>query len=38
MKKAVLFSVVLTGVGIASAALPPQYQNMKDLDVMVEYI
>ena len=38
MKKAVLFSVVFTGVGIASAALPPQYQNMKDLDMIVEYI
>lgn len=38
MKKTVLFSVVLTGVGIPSAALPPQYQNMKDLDVILEYI
>lgn len=38
MKKAVLLPVVFAGVGIASAALPPQYQNMKDLDVIVEYI
>ena len=38
MKIAVLFSVIFAGVGIASAALPPQYQNMKDLDVIVEYI
>jgi hypothetical protein len=38
MKKTILFSLVLTGVGMASAALPPQYQNLKDLDVMVEYI
>ena len=38
MKIAVLFSLIFAGVGIASAALPPQYQNMKDLDVIVEYI
>jgi hypothetical protein len=38
MKIAVLFSLIFAGVGIASAALPPQYQNMKDLDVIVDYI
>ena len=34
-----LLSLILISiVQAASAALPPQYQNMKDLDVMVGYI
>ena len=38
MKRLVLLTAGLACVGIASAALPPQYQNMKDLDFMVAYV
>lgn len=33
-----LLAAGLTCVAIANAALPPRYQNMKDLDFMVEYV
>jgi hypothetical protein len=36
MKKTVL-SIVL-GSGVLFAALPPQYQNMKDLNVMMDFV
>ena len=38
MKRAFLLLIVFVCVQSAGAALPPQYQNVKDLDVMVEFI
>ena len=38
MKKIVFVSILFGVVQSALAALPPQYQNTKDLDVMVGYI
>ena len=39
MKTRYLFLVVLALIGsIAFAALPPRYQNEKDLDVMVRFV
>ena len=35
--KGVMFGVLLWA-GLAQAALPPQYQNEKDLDVMLSYV
>jgi len=34
----ILFLTTILFVHGASAALPPQYQNMKDLDVMVNFV
>lgn len=38
MKRIIFLSIMLGIIQNASAALPPQYQNIKDLDVMVDYI
>jgi hypothetical protein len=38
MKRMILLSIILLFAQSAMAALPPRYQNIKDLDVMVEYI
>ncbi|VFQ47425.1 hypothetical protein MSL71_51250 [Desulfoluna butyratoxydans] len=38
MKWIGLSGIVLVWASVAVAALPPQYQNMKDLDVMMDYI
>jgi hypothetical protein len=38
MTKNILLLIVLSYAQLAYAALPPQYQNTKDLDVMVEFI
>lgn len=38
MKKMILLSILFFTAQYAFAALPPQYQNIRDLDVMVEYI
>lgn len=38
MKKMIFLSIFLVMVQSAFAALPPRYQNIKDLDVMVDYI
>ncbi|XPS84766.1 hypothetical protein Dvar_27840 [Desulfosarcina variabilis str. Montpellier] len=38
MKKIICLSIFLIIAGYAIAALPPRYQNIKDLDVMVDYI
>jgi len=38
MKIVVSLLTILSVIEIANAALPPQYQNMKDLDVMVGYV
>jgi hypothetical protein len=37
--KRIVFSLIFSiFIGISEAALPPQYQNQRDLNVMVEYI
>lgn len=38
MKKMLSVMAVVLACGAARAALPPQYQNAKDLDVMVRFI
>ena len=38
MNRIVFLLIVIVSIQTAMAALPPRYQNMKDLDVMVEYI
>jgi len=38
MKIVVTLLTILSVIEIANAALPPQYQNMNDLDVMVGYV
>lgn len=38
MKRIMFLSIFLLMAQSAFAALPPQYQNVKDLDVMVNYI
>ena len=38
MKRVIFLSIILLIVQHAIAALPPRYQNIKDLDVMVDYI
>ena len=38
MKKIIFLSILLLAAQYAFAALPPQYQNIRDLDVMVDYI
>ncbi|MFZ5774235.1 MAG: hypothetical protein ACOY3Z_01950 [Thermodesulfobacteriota bacterium] len=38
MKRKPLLLALLLAPGITYAALPPQYQNTKDLDVIVEFI
>lgn len=38
MKKIIFVLIILLFAQYAIAALPPRYQNIKDLDVMVEYI
>ena len=38
MKRIIFLSIILVIVQYAFAALPPRYQNIKDLDVMVDYI
>jgi len=38
MKKVVFLLIVFACIQTAIAALPPRFQNMNDLDVMVEYI
>jgi len=38
MKRILFFSIILVIVQPAFAALPPRYQNIKDLNVMVDYI
>lgn len=38
MKKIILLSIFLLIAQYSVAALPPRYQNIKDLDVMVDYI
>jgi hypothetical protein len=38
MKRIIFLSIFLVIVQYAFAALPPRYQNIKDLDVMVDYI
>lgn len=38
MKRVIALLVTLSAAQYASAALPPQYQNMKDLGVMMGYI
>lgn len=38
MKRLIVLLIILLFAQYAIAALPPRYQNIKDLDVMVEYI
>jgi hypothetical protein len=38
MNKLTLLPLAFACAGTAQAALPPQYQNMKDLEVMVDYV
>ncbi len=38
MKRIISLLIALFTVNYALAALPPQYQNVNDLDVMVDYI
>jgi hypothetical protein len=38
MKKIIFLSIFLLIAQYAIAALPPRYQNIKDLSVMVDYI
>lgn len=38
MKKLLRWMAVAPCLPAANAALPPQYQNMKDLDVMVQFV
>ncbi len=38
MRRVIVLSIVFTIVQCAAAALPPRYQNIKDLDVMVDFI
>lgn len=38
MKRIIFLSIILITAQYAIAALPPRYQNIIDLDVMVDYI
>ncbi|MGE4403757.1 MAG: hypothetical protein AB7F61_19105 [Desulfobulbus sp.] len=38
MKKFLFLSTILLIAQYSFAALPPQYQNIKDIDIMVDYI